>query len=613
MNGFKKSVIAGAAAIGAASSVGATDLSPAKWPIEIREAAEKAESQGMTATQSRVHVGTNGAISGTASAISVAAGLMTLQNGGNAADAATAIAMTGITTQMGSVVSYAGIMSMVYYEAATGKVHALDGGYNGYREETDPLTIPVADLGMLQAAARTGTAGGGNVAEVPETQTDLGRETLVGGYMAGMEAMQKRFGKLKWADLFAPAIHYAENGVTLSPSTSGFFAWRKTFLERTPEGKAFLAAGGTADFKPGETFAQPEAAKTLRAVAAQGAAYMYTGPWADEYVRIVRREGGKVVKADLAEYRPTWAEPLSTSFAGTTVYSPGGESDAGYNVIPLLNLAEASGLDKAAPFWRDPQSFIGVSRITGTLENAPHLREDVRAALTAKGIDHSPASLLTKDFARQVAPLLPTIGVAPQGDAQSRHSNSLVVVDKEGNVAAITHTINSVVWGSTGIVVGGIPIPDSGGFQQQALAKLKPGGRLPNPMVQAIALKDGEPVLATAGIGSGLIPENFKILLSMLGQKLPLAEVQAAPPLLSGFALRQQIPEPAINDVAVPAGAYDEAFLAQLKAGGLAVHEISQVMAGGLRGTVATITFDPNGKSWQSTETPGVLLFGATY
>src|SRR3546814_2545886 len=136
----------------------------------------------MTPQESRVYGGQKCAISGTASAISAAAGLVTLQNGGNAADAATAVAMTGITTQFGSVVSYAGIMSMLYYEAKTGKVYSLDGGYNGYRGETDPLTIPVADLGMLQAAATTGAAGGGNLTAVPDAQKNLGREKLVGGY-----------------------------------------------------------------------------------------------------------------------------------------------------------------------------------------------------------------------------------------------------------------------------------------------------------------------------------------------------------------------------------------------------------------------------------------------
>jgi len=613
MNAIKKTLIGSAAAIGMAGSASAADLSPTSWPTEIREAAEKAESEGMAAQTSRVYTGKNGAISGTASAISVAAGLVTLQNGGNAADAATAVAMTGITTQFGSVVSYAGIMSMVYYEAKTGKVYSLDGGYNSYRGETDPLTIPVADMGMLQAAARTGAAGGGNLTAIPEAQKDLGRETLVGGYMAGMETMQRKFGKLQWADLFAPAIYYAENGVTLSKNTAGFFAWRKSFLERTPEGKAFLAAGGTPEFKQGTKFAQPGAAKTLRAVAAQGAQYMYTGAWADEFVQIVGREGGKVVNADLADYRPIWSDPVSTSYAGTTVYAPGGDALASATFIPLLNLAEVSGLNKKPPFWRDAQSFTEISRITGTLEGTPDLSKEVRAALDAKGIDYSLEARSSKAFAKRVAPLLPTIGVMPQGDGKSRHSNSLVVVDKDGNIAAITHTINSVVWGSTGIVVGGIPIPDSAGFQQEALAKLTPGTRLPNPMVQTIVLKKGKPVLATAAIGSSLIPESFKMLLSIVGQQQSLADTQAAPALLTSFPLRATIPEPSVKDVAVPAGAYDAAFVDALKAKGLAVHDVPQATSAGMRGTAAAVAFDPKTKTWQATDTAGVLLFGAAY
>src|SRR3546814_21190839 len=99
-------------AIGGAVSASASDLSPVNWPEEIRETAEKAESVGMTPQESRVHAGKNVAISGTASAISAAAGLVPQQNGGNAAAAATAVAMTGITTPFGSAVSYARIMAM---------------------------------------------------------------------------------------------------------------------------------------------------------------------------------------------------------------------------------------------------------------------------------------------------------------------------------------------------------------------------------------------------------------------------------------------------------------------------------------------------------------------
>jgi gamma-glutamyltranspeptidase/glutathione hydrolase len=144
--------------------------------------------------------------------------------------------------------------------------------------------------------------------------------------------------------------------------------------------------------------------------------------------------------------------------------------------------------------------------------------------------------MLGKEFAAKMATLIDKIGQTCAGDG-SHHSNSIVVVDAERNVAAVTHTINSVVWGSTGVVVGGIPIPESAGFQQLRLATLKPGTRVPNEMVQTVVLKVGNPIVGIASIGSGLVPESLKLLLSVVGQKRCLAEVQTAPPLMTNFAI----------------------------------------------------------------------------
>lgn len=71
-----------------------------------------------------------------------------------------------------------------------------------------------------------------------------------------------------------------------------------------------------------------------------------------------------------------------------------------------------------------------------------------------------------------------------EGPQNPKHSNSVVVVDGEGNVVALTHTINTVIWGDTGMVVDGVPLPDSAGFQQKALAKINPGDRLPHPIAE---------------------------------------------------------------------------------------------------------------------------------
>src|SRR3546814_10884537 len=98
------------------------------------------------------------------------------------------------------------------------------------------------------------------------------------------------------------------------------------------------------------------------------------------------------------------------------------------------------------------------------------------------------------------------------------------------------------------------------------------------------------------------------MVLGIVAQKQSLADTQAAPPLLSTFSIRQTIPQPSVRDVAVPAGAYDPAFVEQLKSHGLVVHDVPQATAGGMRGTAAAVAFDSKTQSWQSTDTAGVLL-----
>ena len=188
-----------------------------------------------------------------------------------------------------------------------------------------------------------------------------------------------------------------------------------------------------------------------------------------------------------------------------------------------MNLAEELALDRRPPYWKDPKVLCDLQRINNAIANAPHLVPDLVARLKEKGVDASPAAQLTKAYAKGLKPLLDS-EPKPQAN-EPRHSNSVVVVDKEGNIAAVTHTINSVIWGDTGIVVGGIPIPDSAGFQQERLAALKPGDRVPHEMVQTITFTGDKPILATAAIGSTLISESIKVVLCVAGQRLGLEEV----------------------------------------------------------------------------------------
>jgi len=106
-------------------------LSPNNWDPTERAVAEQLQ-QGAYPHQVRIVQGDSGLIAATLSPIAVHAGIEALKQGGTAADAATAIALTQVTTALGSVVSYAGIRQLLYYDSTQQQVYSLDAGWNSY-------------------------------------------------------------------------------------------------------------------------------------------------------------------------------------------------------------------------------------------------------------------------------------------------------------------------------------------------------------------------------------------------------------------------------------------------------------------------------------------------
>ncbi|MCW3051843.1 MAG: hypothetical protein JWN14_1013 [Chthonomonadales bacterium] len=576
----------------------AADLSPARWPKAQRKKLENLERQTSSPLKARSIEGHGGIVSATVSPIGVYAGVQALKLGGNAADAAATIALTQVTMQLGSVVSYAGIYTMLFYDAKTHQVYSMDAGFNSYLQETDPLSIPVGDLGPLPvASAPSPTVGGAK-----------GRETLVPGFMAGVEAMHSRFGRLPFRDLFTPALWYAEHGVRISPTLQYYFTVRAKFLSRTPEGQQFLRQGGGETPRVGDLFVQPELTRTLKAVSEYGSQYMYTGQWGKDFVKIVQREGGKVTDEDMRRYKPIWSDPHKETVFGHTVYVNGSPHRGAYALFAGLNLAEALKLDEKGPYWTDPETFQALDRIRQLVAGAPTIGKNTSRLLLGNGVDISAEAQLGKGYAQKVAPLLDQIFASPT-DNGPKHSNAIVAIDKDGNIAVVTHTINAVIWGDTGIVVGGIPIPDSAGFQQVNLATIKPGDRVPHQIIDTLAFKDNIPVLATASIGTSLIPESLRVLIGILGQQQDLATVMSAPPLLSTFDRSTADKIASQQPVSIPQGAYSTDFTAKLKAIGVNLTEVPPAVAVALRGTLAVVAINAKTGKRTALNKPGIMVF----
>src|SRR5688572_163119 len=108
-----------------ASATIAAELSPTGWPKAERERVEALELQPPWPRVSKVVEAKSGLVAATMSPIAIQAGIQALQHGGTAADAAATVALTQVTTALGSYVSYAGVLQLLYYDAKTSKVYAM--------------------------------------------------------------------------------------------------------------------------------------------------------------------------------------------------------------------------------------------------------------------------------------------------------------------------------------------------------------------------------------------------------------------------------------------------------------------------------------------------------
>lgn len=502
------------------------NLSPKYWP-----AGELEKFKVLNNTPGQPHPmaeGTKGVIAGTTGALAVRAGLEALKQGGSAADAALTTSLAQISLAAGCWVSYSGIMTGVYYEARTGKVYSLNAGFNTVQGENDPLSIP-------------------------GTGKPSGRTALVPGYMAGVQALHDKFGKLPFAKIVEPAIYFAENGIEITPTLDRYINIRKDVLVRLPEIKQiFTKADGTL-YAKGDQFKQLQLAETLMKVAAKGASYMYTGEWAKKFVDSVRREGGNMTLKDLEDYKVLWNEPIQTTYRDYDVFTLGFPGTGGVNLVEALNLLEAADIAKFGHYATSPDALYGLIQISRVGYFLPALPPATIKTLFPD-LDISPQSRLKKETAKLLWAAIqsPKWRLLMQGiyksarkgaDAaaqavekdirKSNHSDAVVAVDEEGNVAAICHSINTVIWGTTGIFVDGVSINDSASIQQQLIKAVGPGVRLPDPTNPAIFLKSGKPVLASSSIGSGLLEDTLQNLVNILNFGMDPKTSEDTPKFLS--------------------------------------------------------------------------------
>jgi gamma-glutamyltranspeptidase/glutathione hydrolase len=270
----------------------------------------------------------------TSQPLAASAGLAVLRRGGNAVDAAVATAIALTVVQPGSN-DVGGDLFALVWDGST--LHGL----NGSGRSPAALTLE----GARAAAVEPSPALGGAQARARATMPPRGwLPVTVPGAPAGWRDLHERFGSLPFAALFEDAIHYAEHGFPVSPTTAHHWARALATIGPTLRGPEFgewlrvFAPGGRAPMA-GELFRNPDVAMTLRLIAESGAESFYRGKTASLMAEFAALTGGLLSLSDLGEHVSEWVAPCSVPYRDHEVWElpPNGQGVAALQALGILD------------------------------------------------------------------------------------------------------------------------------------------------------------------------------------------------------------------------------------------------------------------------------------
>jgi len=463
-----------------------------------------------------------------ANPMAVDAGLEILGKGGKAIDAAVAVqAMLGLVEPQSSGVG--GGSFLLYYDARTGKVSALDG------REKAPAAAP-PDM-FLDAHGKP----------LPFVEAvRSGRSTGVPGVIAMLASAQAKFGALRWKELFQPAIHAASAGFRVPPRLAMFLGEGSPFPPTNEVRTLFSRPDGSV-LEDGDLFQNPDYAHTLERIASEGPRALYTGSIADELVKATHQPPlpGTLTLKDLSSYRPDWVQPICRPYRNYSVCVPPPPS-SGVALLQMLELLDHTDIAARGP--SDPQAwflFAQASRLMYADRDRyvgdPHFVQVPVERL----LDPAYVRLRAQLIGQHAGPPPPPGEIAvPRGHdatAESAGTSHLVVVDADGDVVSMTTTVESVF--GSGRTVGGFVLnnqltdfsfaPTEAGHP---VANAVQGGKRPrSSMAPVIVLdRDGNFVAALGSPGGNAILEyNAKTLVALLAWKLPIKQAIELPNLIA--------------------------------------------------------------------------------
>jgi gamma-glutamyltranspeptidase/glutathione hydrolase len=452
-------------------------------------------------------------------------GVDVLRRGGNAVDATVAVgfAMAVTYPRAGNI---GGGGFMLIHLAKTNIDTAID-----YRETAPAAATPTMFL---------------NAQGEPDIEKSRDSALSIGvpGTVAGLALAHAKYGSGKFtlADLIAPAIPLARDGVLVEDDTADSLPRAHDRFARWPSSRRiFLKNGET--LAPGDRLVQTDLATTLAAIAERGPQGFYEGTVAQKLSDAIRGVGGLVTTEDLAGYRPIERTPVRGTYRGYDILSMPPSSSGGVHLVEMLNILEGYDLGALARAQALHLEIEAMKRAYA--DRAYYMGDPAIVKMPLGGLmSKKYAATLRAQIGDDATPAA-DIRVGKPADFEGDNTTHFSVVDSDGNAVSNTYTLKfsyglGLVADGTGILLNN-ELDDftakPGAANAYGLVGYDPN--LPGPnkrplssMTPTIVLKDGRLVLVTGSPGgSRIISTVLQAVVNAIDFKMPLDQAVTAPRL----------------------------------------------------------------------------------
>jgi gamma-glutamyltranspeptidase/glutathione hydrolase len=497
------------------------------------------------------------------------AGVEILKSGGNAVDAAVAVAFAlAVTFPEAGNLGGGGFM-LVRMKA--GDAHFID-----YREKA-----PAAAAADMYLDAQKNVVKG---------MSTVGYKAIgVPGTVAGLVYAEKTYGRLTLKRVMAPAIRLATEGFILNAEECRYMATKS--VDPFPESRRIFHRDGNL-YQAGERFTNPDLAKTLTRIAADPGDF-YHGAMAGEIAGFLQKNGGLITREDLAAYEAKDRRPLTGSYRGYEILTAPPPSSGGIVLLESLNILSGYDLSKMGDRSPEQVHYLVEAYRRAYMDRGDYLGDPDFTAMPLKQMA-DPAYAAA--WRKSIDPVKPSPSAtlvrpegflpAPPGSSPSHEkpeTTHFSVVDKDGNAVSCTTTLNGFF--GSGVTVPGLGfplnnemddfaaktgVPNMFGLIQGPANAIGPGKRPLSSMTPTMVLKDGRLVLVLGSPGgSTIITTVANDIVSVLDNGLNVQQAADAPRfhmqyLPDVIAVEKNFPVPVAEALAATgykinrAGSFDE-------------------------------------------------------